>query len=383
MRGLLVLILALVQSLLAPVAANATLPPISVTNKPDARVFSFAPPPVSITCGSGAVRLVEGSAMPPMLQAMWTPPVSSFGPNAWSPPPPPTREVYVFSVTPEGRVIDLKYSRTANIPWSVDEHTAIVASWRFAPGAGAKDCQVDTAPTYAPVAETSPARLFELLADNPRNSNIAFRQALAAGGDCYRDPRRRPQMVVYPDLRPFDDKTVDPPWAGVRYDIDASGAVRNVRVAAQYGQAAFADAAASAMAEAHFFPGSPRTGCYAAFKAAPKATEPPKAPDAASFERPGDDCRITREALKLPDAKMFPGGFSKRRVAGWAIVRFDVAPWGQLGMMKVLAAQPTDMFGEAATMLLMSAHPDPPPTGYRGCVVPIIYAIPAIPPDED
>jgi len=49
----------------------------------------------------------------------------------------------------------------------------------------------------------------------------------------------------------------------------------------------------------------------------------------------------------------------------------------------VLESQPTATFGDAARMLLSSARPKPPPTGYRGCVVPMVYAIPAIPDETD
>lgn len=382
MRGLLVLALALVQSLAIPVAASATLPPLPVASKPEVRIFSFAAPPASVTCGAGSVRLVEGAAMPPTLQQVQILPVGSGGPNGWKPPPPPTSEVYTFSVSLDGRVIDLTYARATNVPWSIDQHTAIIAAWRFAPGAGAKDCRVDLTPTYAPLAQTSPARLFELLADDPRNANTYLRQALAAEGDCYRAPRRRPQTVTYPDLRPFDDKNVDPAWVGVRYDIDAGGVARNVRIAAQHGESAFADTAASAVAEARFFPGSPRKGCYAAYKATPKASETVAPPKAASFERPGDDCKITEAEMNLPELKYFPPAFAKRRVAGWAIMRFDVAPWGQIGSVEVVAAQPTTLLGEWARGLVMGARPAPPPTGYRGCLLPVIYAIPTIPEDE-
>jgi TonB family protein len=88
---------------------------------------------------------------------------------------------------------------------------------------------------------------------------------------------------------------------------------------------------------------------------------------------------VTREALNIPENKIYPPAYAKRRVAGWAILRFDVAPWGQVGAIEVLASQPTQAFADAARGLLMGARPSPPPSGYRGCVVPMIYAIPTIP----
>ncbi|NQE60977.1 energy transducer TonB [Caulobacter sp. RHG1] len=371
MRGLL-----LALAVVSPVTALASVPPPPVTeNAAEMQLVSFAAAPV-VTCAQGTARLVEGAPPSPRTWQPWRPP----GAPA---PVPPTLAAHTFSINAEGRVLDLK-STTPSTQWLAQEQAAAIVSWRFAPGAPASGCSVDLAPTYVPVTAASPARLFALLAAEGRNTPLPVRKALAAGGDCGEaTPRRRPQMVIYPDLRPFENKTLDPAWAGVRYDIDASGAVRNVRVAAQHGEPAFADAAASAVAEARFFPGPARTGCYAAFKASPRATEAPARPDAKRFDRPDDACKVTREALNIPAAKFYPPAYAKQRVSGWAIVRFDVAPWGQVGAIEVLEAQPSAAFGDAARSLVQSARPSPPASGYRGCVIPIVYAIPSPPEDND
>lgn len=377
MRGLLVLALALATPHLA-IASAAAPPPPSMA---PAKLVDFAAPPARVECATGTARLVEGAPMPIKVWQPWVPPVAAVG-GGYAPPAPATSEIYTFSVNVEGQVIDLKRQASPNvaIAWAIDEQAAILASWRFAAGAPAQDCKVDLAPTYASLAEASPARLFEALAADPRSPHPALRKAL--GGDCAGPARRRPQTMVYPDLRPFDDKNVDPAWAGLSYDIDAAGQPRNVRVMAVHGEAALANAAAQAITDSRFFPGSPRSGCFAAFRAQPKATPAPSRPDGDSFERPGDACKVTQAALNIPENKAYPPAFGKRRVAGWAILRFDVAPWGQVGAIEVLAAQPAETFGVYARNLLQSARPTPPSTGYRGCVVPISFAIPAIA-DED
>lgn len=388
MRGLLLLALAV----LAPATAHAVIPPPPPSDpKAPPELFGFAPPPASLACGQGSIRLVEGAALPPKAWQPYVPPVAPAGVAIYVPPSPPTSEVYSFSVDADGRVTDLKRTQTpnANIPWPVEEQTAIIASWRFAPGAPARDCRLDLTPVHTPLAEASPARLFEALAAEPRAPAPILRKALAAGGDCDQAGRRRPTVIVYPDTRPFDDRTVDPPWAGVRFDIDATGAARNVRIAGQHGEAAFADAVASAVAESRYFPGPPRAGCFVAFKALPKASPAPRTPaPPPGTPRPEPEtpapgaCQITQAQLNLPEAKPFPPAFTRQRVGGRAVVRFDVAPWGQVGAVEVLEAQPAAAFGDYARNLLFAARPKAPPTGYRGCVVPIIYAIPAIPQDE-
>lgn len=367
MRGL--VLLALVA--LVPTTALATVPPPPV---PAAKlnVVSFAAPPARVSCDGREVAVVESAPIHPKAWQAWIPPVGSTS----TPALPPPGQSFTFSVNADGAVTDLKRG-PGFTPWPSDDQAAAVASWRFAPGAPATGCKLDLAPTQTVLDDTAPAKLFELLAFERRNAPPAVREALAKAGDCNQPPRRAPDLIAYPDLRAFKDKSIAPPWAGVRYNIDAKGVVRDVRVVAQGGAQAFADAAASSIAESRFYPGPARTGCYAAFAVNSKATPAPARPDIKVFERPGDACDITREAMNVPENKTFPPAYGARGVAGWAIVRFDVAPWGQIGNVEVVASQPSETFGVAARNLVQSARPTAPATGYRGCLVPIAYAIPA------
>ena len=174
------------------------------------------------------------------------------------------------------------------------------------------------------------------------------------------------------DGRPLDIRRA----LASRGDIDAGGTPRNVRVEAQGGDPALADVAASAIAGSRFQPGRPVEACYGTFAATPRDTPAPPRPDIASFERPGDKCDVTKEALNLPAFKNYPRPYAARKVAGWAYLRFDVAPWGQIGNVQVVASEPSAAFGDAARGMLWTAKPKPPPEGYRGCLVPVIYAIP-------
>ncbi|WP_184721999.1 TonB family protein [Caulobacter sp.] len=370
MRGLL-----LALAVLSPVTAAANVAPPPGDLSP-MMLVSFTPP--AVTCAQGSPRLIEGVTPSPRFWQSWRPPAESKAP----PPPPPVSAIHTFSVDAEGRVLDL-VKTTPSTHWLDQEQAAAIASWRFAPGAPATGCTAGLTPTYSLMAEASPARLFEVLVTEGRNTPPPVRKALASAGDCYAaGVRRRPQVIVYPDLRAFDDKSLDPPWAAVRYDIDARGAVRNVRIAAQNGEVAFADSVASAVAEAKYFPGPARTGCFTSFKALPRATQAPPMPSIASFARPGDTCAVPPETLNLPKVRTYPSAYDKRRVAGWAIVRFDVAPWGQVGAVEVLAAQPSAAFGDTARNLVLSARPNAPASGYHGCVLPITYAIPPAPDDD-
>lgn len=372
MRGLLLLALALAT----PVTALAI--PAPETDKDilaRTTVVSFAAPPAGVACAEGVTaRLVEAATPPPVISR-----ATSRAARSPDTARAPAIHTYRFGVDADGRVIDVERPNAANF-WSGDDQVAVIASWRFAPNAPAHGCMLDLAAAYQPITEASPARLVELLADQGRNPAPQLRQALEFVGDCNRGPRRRPQTIVYPDTRPFDDKTVDPAWAGVRYDIDRDGVVRDVRVLAQHGPQVFGDVVASAVAEARYFPGAPRTGCVVAFKATPKASPPLRG----ARKQPPDapTCTITQTQLNLPQRKLFPPAYAKRRVGGRALLRFDVTPEGRVTGIAVLDAQPTIAFGDAAYGLLETARPAATAKGHQGCVVPIIYAIPPIPDDE-
>lgn len=370
MRGVVFAALAALAGFGGGAQASVPLP----LNDPAAstRVISFAPPPETVTCAGGTARRLEGAPLPPKTWRVWNPPPAS-APN-YTPPKPPTRQVFTFSINAEGRVTDLKGGGGGF--WSEDDQIAIIASWRFAPGAPLSGCSLDAAPTVTPLAETPPAKLFEIVAAEGRNAVPAVHEALNAQGDCYKGARRRPDTWAYPDTRPFDDKSVDPPWVAITYDIDAKGATRNIKAVVQHGDPALAQAATAAIAKGRFLPGPARVGCRAFVKARPKLSAPPARPDIKTFERPEDQCDLTREQMNLSTPMAFPPAFARQRVGGWAIVRFDVAPWGEIGAVEVLAAQPTQAFGSPAQILVRQARPKPRPTGYHGCIVPIIYAIP-------
>lgn len=371
------LLLTLILSV--PSIAHASLPPPLPSAKTPAEFVSFAPPPSEVTCTDRQLKVVESAPFRSRILQTWVPPIST-GPTTPASPRPPAAEAYVFSVDAEGAVIDLKRAAAA-ASWQPDEQAATLATWRFAPRAPATGCRLDLPPTTTALDETAPARLFEMIALEGRSTPTVVRETVSKWGDCGQVPRRRPHVVVYPDLRAFDDKGIAPAWAAITYGIDAVGAMRDVRIVAQGGDKAFADGAAAALAETQSYPGPPRRGCYATFSASPRSTPAPKRPESQSFRRNGDACEVTQAALNIPEAKMYPPVYAARKVGGWALIRFDVAPWGAVGNIEVLASQPSDAFGLAARNLVSAARPTPPASGYRGCIVPVIYAVP--PPVED
>jgi TonB family protein len=349
------------------------LPPLGYASPSAAmEVITFGPPPREAACEGGrTVRVIEAAPLHPRLVAPLPTPAPDGSPFADSDALPLT-----FAVDAGGRPIGIRRAQAGRLAAPSDAALAALASWRFASDEPATGCKIAFAPHRTPIAQASRASLFEILAFERRNAPSLVRETVSKAGDCGTAPRRSPKTIAFPDLRRFDGRDLNPGWAAVTYDVDAGGTPRNVRVETQGGDPALADLAAAAIAESRFQTGRPVQACYGVFAAAPRETPAPPRPDLAGFKRPDDNCEVAREALNLPPVKNYPRAYADRKVAGWAYLRFDVAPWGQIGNIQVVASEPSAAFGDAAQSMLWSARPKAPPEGYRGCLVPVIYAIP-------
>ena len=62
-------------------------------------------------------------------------------------------------------------------------------------------------------------------------------------------------------------------------------------------------------------------------------------------------------------------------IEGWAVVRYDVAPWGALGNISVLKSEPSEDFGKQAVMMLQNAMLAPSTQGMTGCVDRVRYVL--------
>jgi TonB family protein len=365
-------------SLLIATPALADVPPSPPG--PAQVVVTFEAPPGMVTCsGNRDLKVVEAASLHPRLAPAR--PISDPIVVSTDHAPIPNSnadgiETLSFSVDADGRPLDIRRAPASRGDIDFGATIAALAAWRFEAGAPASGCRASIVSHRIPLAEASRATLFEIIAFERRSAPVLVRETVSKAGDCGIGPHRQPKTIGYPDLRRFNDRDLNPAWAAAVYDIDAGGTPRNVRIEVQGGDPALADVAASAIAESRFQPGRPVKACYGTFAATPRDTPAPPRPDIASFERPGDKCDVAKEALNLPAFKNYPRPYAARKVAGWAYLRFDVAPWGQIGNIQVLASQPSAAFGDAAQSLLWSAKPKAPPEGYRGCLVPVIYAIP-------
>ena len=94
----------------------------------------------------------------------------------------------------------------------------------------------------------------------------------------------------------------------------------------------------------------------------------PAEPDLERFRSEGAVCPASKSARDQMPALVFPEPFRRRSIEGWAIVRYDVAPWGETGNVSAVAAEPASAFGQEAVRIVQQARLAPSPQGYSGCL---------------
>lgn len=73
----------------------------------------------------------------------------------------------------------------------------------------------------------------------------------------------------------------------------------------------------------------------------------------------------------------YPPAYRNRAIEGWAVVSFDTAPWGEVGNVKLLEAQPSADFGSQAMAIVRGARVTPSAQGASGCVETVKFMMPA------
>ena len=120
-------------------------------------------------------------------------------------------------------------------------------------------------------------------------------------------------------------------------------------------------------------PGSARFNCIynwyrrGAPLPAPPIPEPPQDPLSACPRAVLDTFR--------PGETTGTSVFRERGVEGWAMVRFDIAPWGAVGNVEVIEAQPASGIGDEAKRIVASGRADPGAGAVR-CVQAMHFRIP-------
>lgn len=336
----------------AAAAANAVAaPPIrTVTVAPERVLLMWSPG--EVRCGEGEV--VRGDRMPrPLNGLVWPTGVTAV---------PITFE---FAIDEDGRPLSIARRGEGNTPYAQDTGPALAAS-RFTPGAARSHCTITYTPHTAPL-DTAPVS--ELMSYSMNRDPIRLpREAMQriGGENCRERPVPPPLLLAYPDFRKLTNTPGMRDWAMVDYDLDASGKPVNLRIVGGTGHAALDAASLEAVGKSRFASGE-REGCRYPYWLNPGLVEAPPMPPKGALE-PADAACDARDGFTKPPRLVFPEPYRRRAIEGWAIVSYDVAPWGEIGNAKVLAAQPSEDFGKQAVRMMEGAEAKTSGRGMTGCV---------------
>lgn len=258
----------------------------------------------------------------------------------WGPPPSPNSApgselrpgVLRFDIDDTGRPLSI---RRDGVSYAPDLAPALAAS-RFAAGRKRTGCTITYTPHVTPLDQAPVADLiaYTLSPESGRLPKEGWARTRREG-NCDARPVPQPLLRALPDFRKLPATPGVKDWSMVDYEIDAEGQPRQASVPHSTGNKALDQAAITAVEQSRFTPGA-RTGCRYPYATAPRLT--------------------------------YPVAYNRRQVEGWAILSFDVARWGDIGNVKVLAAQPSEDFGTHAVQVMRTARFQPSSTGLSGCV---------------
>lgn len=321
--------------------------------------------PVLIVWSAEAVRC--GDAQPKILRAPDPAPALGYGT-----PERPAVLTARFRIDPDGRPLGISRVETDFVPDSDDLLPALAAA-RFAPGIAQPACTVRFVASRQPLA-TAPIEQAWFYSVNLRGTppGQLWERVWSGGGNCT-NPAPAPLLNVWPDYKALAGQPGRREWAMITYNLDRNGRPVDAQVAAGTANPALDAASVRSIKGSRFEKGA-RRGCLMPFVRNADRLAPPEPPSEESL-RP-KDATCPRELLYVRQPTLtFPDAYQKRSIEGWAVMAYDVAPWGALGNIRVLQAEPSDDFGNWAKNVLASATKAPSSTGYVGCVDRVLFKI--------
>ncbi len=284
----------------------------------------------------------------------------------------PTPVTFRFRIDATGRALSIAQAPTRYVPAGDDLAPALAAA-RFAPGEALGDCTITFRAQAVPFADADPVELMAYTLDpiSGRLPRPGWDRIMPAGSNCLRPPYPKPLLRAYPDFDRIAGVPGERSWSMTGYDVNAKGRPVGVRTVAGTGNAPLDAAARKAMAASRFTAGA-RTGCLMPESRAAAPLAAPVAPEEASF---GAKPNCPAAPWVQPPSLTYPRPWNRRSIEGWAIVTYDVAPWGDVGNVRVLASEPAAAFGEQAMQVVRSARRGPSPTGASGCIDRVVFKI--------
>jgi TonB family protein len=355
-----------------PRVVVAPLPPLIVTVDGDmpATVVSFRPGIARCDGGEEALQFTE----------LPLPVIAAGGDD--SGPPAPVR--IGFRIDAEGRPLGIKEvprtGRSAFYYGSADLLPALAAS-RFRRGPERSGCIIAYDVQAASVAQADLATLYRMVALQVPSGSPVFRRTVfdrtkPPGSNCFDDPSVNVRLRAYPAFEEIPQAPGTVSYSFLAFDLDSSGRPRNARVLGSAGNAELDRQSLEAVRESRFSPVA-RQGCTYTYWRRP--TEPLRAPELTEIERfrpEGSNCPKEQIPWAYLPPLNFPPEFQRRGIEGWAILSYEVAPWGGTGNVSVVAAEPAAAFGEQGKRIVSGAREPASNSGHVGCLTRVVFRMP-------
>lgn len=283
-----------------------------------------------------------------------------------------------FRIDEDGRVLGLK--REPNGYGVFPDLSPSLAASRFPKGAPRNGCSISYSRSQTSIADAQADDLIAYsLRASPRPPKELFDRLNPVGSDCY--PRRPPVLLqAYPEFDKIPATAGRTDWSMVKFDLDGDGKPVAIRIYATGGNQALDKASIDAIAKSRYAKGA-KKGCLYPYWRAAGPVAAPESPETAAYRGAEGNCPVDVDWKSKP-ILVYPDNFRRRGVEGWAIVAFDVAPWGATGNVKLVAAEPAAEFGEAALNIVRGATVANSAQGYSGCFEKVRYVMNAKRPDN-
>lgn len=342
----------------AALLTQIVLTPPPVSSAPEGNA-SARPQRSLVTWTPGEIRCRGTRLVPQLLER----PLATL---AWGNDPAAAPITYAFDIDSSGRTLNIRRTGKEGRGYGSGEIAPALAASRFAAGAGFTDCSVaytasQTSVDSAPIAVLTAYSVNAIAGPLPKEAW----ERLYAGSNCRDERALGLKARVFPDFEAVPATPGVREWTLVGYDIDEDGVTTNVRTIDGTGNTALDRASEKAVAETRYYKGG-RQGCRFPYWRTPATLPAPPAPEEKDFVPAGSTCPDEHGWTAKP-RMIFAETYRRRSIEGWAVVTYDVAPWGEIANIQVAASQPSEDFGKQAMAVLRSAKAETR-QGYVGCV---------------
>jgi TonB family protein len=261
------------------------------------------------------------------------------------------------------------------------DSAAALAASRFRAGRERSGCTIAYEVSAEPLDRADPATLYRFMALQPPPAFDArraiFERAIPPGSDCFRDPRLNVRLRAYPAFEEIPQAPGTLSYSFLAFDLDSGGRPQNVRLLGSGGNSELDRQSLDAVRRSRFSPIAKRGCTYSYWRRQTDPLAPPDSPEPDSYREETASCPKGDVSWAYMPPLRFPAEFERRAIEGWAIVRFDVAPWGGVGNVRIVAAEPAAAFGQQAVEIVSGARKPASGQGYSGCVARVVFRMPA------